>query len=437
MKLFGTDGIRGKHGVHPITESFAEKIGRAAASSLPRLSKIVVCRDTRHSGKSLERGLVKGIKMSGGVPVLIGVLPSNAVSFAVQREKAGAGIMISASHNPFRENGFKFFNRKGFKFFDKEEREVERVLKSGKFRDSVQKREVRLYPYKAYERFLEKSCPAGGLKGLRVVVDAGNGSASGIASGVFRRLGAEVKVINSSPDGFNINRGCGSTSPRVLQKQAREFDAGVAFDGDADRIVVADEKGRLVDGDKIIGLMSVYLSRHSRLKKRTVVLNNYSNKGLQSYLRSHKIKVSKVKVGDKFVSKKLFEDGLSIGGEPSGHVIVSSLSKTSDAVLTAIAVLGALKEAKASMSELVSDIKLLPQLIVNVDVREKKDIRKLKRLNARLEKAKQDLRGEGRVFIRYSGTENKMRILAEGRDESSVRKHAEMLVKTARSEIGK
>ena len=436
MKLFGTDGIRGRHGVHPVTESFAGRIGRAAASSLPELSKIVVCRDTRHSGKTLEKSLVRGIKKSGCVPLLIGVLPSNAVSFAVQRERAGAGIMISASHNPFSENGFKFFNRKGFKFSGREERVIEGLLKSGKFRDSEPRKEKRLYPYRTYERFLEKSCPAGGLKGLSVVVDAGNGSASGIASRVFRKLGARVKAINSSPDGFNINRKCGSTSPGALQREAGKFDAGIAFDGDADRILIADEKGRLVDGDKIIGAVADCLNRQGRLKKRTVVLNSYSNKGLQIYLREKKIRVLRVKVGDKFVSEKLFEQGFSVGGEPSGHVIMSDLSRTSDALLTAIAVLAILREGNVKMSELVSDIRLLPQLVSNVRVREKKAISKLKKLRSRVEKARRDLRGTGRVFIRYSGTESKMRILVEGSDPGMIKRHAELMVKAAKSEVG-
>ena len=437
MKLFGTDGIRGRYGTHPITESFAEKIGRAAASSLSQPSKIIVCRDTRHSGKSLEKSLVKGIKKSGGLPVLIGVLPSNAVSFTVQKEKAQAGIMISASHNSFQENGFKLFNKQGFKFSEKQERKIEKILRSEKFRETNQPKEKKLYPYKPYERFLEKSCVSENLKGLNVLIDAGNGSASAIASRVFRNLKAKATVISDRPDGFNVNKNCGSTKPRILQKKAEKFDAGIAFDGDADRLVIADEKGNLVEGDKIIGLISVYLKKRGKLNKNTTIINDYSNKGLQIYLKKKKIRTAKVKVGDKFVSKKLFEEKLSIGGEPSGHVIISELSKTSDAMLIAITVLGIMKEEGKKMSELVSEIKLLPQLIANLEVREKKDLKKLKKLNSEVKRVKKELKGKGRVFIRYSGTENKMRILVEGEKESNIKKHAGLIVEAARSEIGK
>ena len=439
MKLFGTDGIRGRYGEHPITRESAGNLGRAMATFLARgkkCPKVMIARDTRGSWKDLEPALAKGAADAGASVKLLGALPGNAVSFYVRNEKAQGGIMISASHNPAEENGFKFFNSAGFKFSEAQEREIEGILASESFGSSPGN--IARTGSAAYLGFLRKSLH-GDLKGLKIAVDAGNGAASGIAGEIFGSLKAEAKIINCEPDGTNINEGCGAVSPQELQRVVREdrLDAGAAFDGDADRLAMADENGSLIPGDALIAAAAAWLKKKGRLKGSAVAVNDYSNGALEPFLEARGIRVSRVRTGDKFVSAELSEKNYSFGGESSGHIIFFDLARTSDAVLSAIQILGMMKQDGVKLSELAGGMKLLPQAAVNVEVREKREIRLMDGVAGAVQEAEAELGSEGRVFIRYSGTESLMRILVEGKSESKIKRHADKIAGEARQAIGK
>lgn len=436
MKLFGTDGIRGKAGIFPITEEVARLLGKAivtlvASEGAPR---IIVARDTRASGVGLESALVAGIVDAGGEALMLGILPSNAVSFAILREHASAGVMISASHNPAEDNGLKFFNREGFKLSGEQEAEMEALLSSKKFSSGKGKESI-LGDYTPYLDFLAGN---GNLAGLRIGVDAGNGAASFIVKDLFRQLGADAIVINNNPDGSNINADCGAMFPGKLQALIieKKLNAGIALDGDADRLVLVDETGKVVDGDAIIGIAALHLKSRGKLASDTIVVTDYSNSGLDESLEKAGITTLRVKTGDKHVSEALFGNGYSIGGENSGHIIFTGLSKTADALLAAVQVLQAVNESGKKLSALAAAIQKYPQVLLNVDVREKRDISSMPEVASAIAAGEKAL-GQGRVFIRYSGTESKLRILVEGKSETQIKEIAERIAKAVRSEIGK
>ncbi|MBI2663854.1 phosphoglucosamine mutase [Candidatus Woesearchaeota archaeon] len=427
MTLFGTDGIRGKANQHPVTEGFAFELGKAVvALADSETPKIIIGRDTRSSGKALQTALAKGIIDSGGEALLLGVVPSNAVSFAVMNEKAACGIMISASHNPPDENGFKFFGSSGFKFSDDEQEKLEAILASKSFRAAgAGPKERSLESYGAYKEFLVSS---GNLQGLKVGIDCGNGSASFIAAEVFEKLDASVTVIGNHPDGSNINES-GAMHPEQLQKIVKEnkLDAGIAFDGDADRLVVIDEQGNVVDSDAVMAAIAVNLEEKGRLSNNAIVVTDYSNSGLDDSLGKHDIKVVRVNTGDKLVAEEMFANNYSFGGESSGHYIFSEFARSADALLAAIQILGFGKK----LSEFSGIIAKYPQVFVNVAVKEKKPLESIPDVMEKIKEAGE----QGRVFVRYSGTENVLRIMVEGK--GSINELAGRIADAVKAEVGK
>ncbi|MEK6854289.1 MAG: phosphoglucosamine mutase, partial [Nanoarchaeota archaeon] len=343
-ELFGTDGIRGKANHYPITTKVAEDLGKAVVTLVAtgdETPKVVIARDTRASGAELQKAFVRGIIDAGGEALLLGVLPTNAVSFAVQRENADVGMVISASHNPADENGFKFFNSHGVKFSEEEENALEQLMEARDFRVvGAGPKERDIEGYRAYKESLIQSLDGKALKGLRVAVDAGNGSASYIVHEIFEKLGAEVYVINNKPDGNNINHNCGALFPQQLQRLVREkgFDCGVALDGDADRLAMVDENGNVVDGDGLILAMAKEMLRQGKLAKNTVVVTEYTNTAVDDELEKIGVRTVKVKVGDKYVYEEMAKSGYSLGGEQSGHIIFSG-NATADAILAALQIL--------------------------------------------------------------------------------------------------
>ena len=443
MKLFGTDGIRGRYGEHPITSEMALKIGGAFVDFFSRESerpKVIIGRDTRSSGEGLQNAVVRGVTGSGGEALVLGVLPSNAVSFFVQNERAQGGIMISASHNPAEENGFKFFSGSGFKFSDLEEEKFEKALLAGNFVDAGQSGlKARSLPVCAYRDFLAGSVKTRDLSGLRLAVDAGNGAASFIIEGLVKGLKADVNVINDQPNGVNINENCGALFPQQLQNLVKEksLDAGIAFDGDADRLVMVDEKGCVIEGDSLIAMIALDMKKSGRLNQNTVVANDYSNGGLDFSLNKQGIRVVRVKTGDRFVSDELFENNYGVGGERSGHVIIPEFSKTADAVLVSLRMLEIMKREGRKLSELNSFVKFVPSVLINVEVTEKRDVSLMGGVRDAIGEVESLLAGKGRVFVRYSGTENKMRILVEGESENNIKSYADKIACSVRSEIGR
>ncbi len=443
MKLFGTDGIRGKASEYPISAEVALGLGRAFATLILKgkkgKAKLVIGRDTRISGTMLEEALIAGINSAGADALPIGVIPSNAVSYFIGLHGCDGGLMISASHNPADENGMKFFSSDGFKISEEMEDKVEEILLSKKFVTATEPGSAfRVRGVKEdYIRFITGSLKGNDLSGLKIAVDAGNGSASYIVKDLFFELKADTTILNNEPDGANINEG-GALFPQRLQKLVvkNKLDAGIALDGDADRLVMVDELGNVVDGDSLIAIAALNLKRDNHLKEDTVVVTDYSNVGLDDSLSGFGIKVVRVKTGDKHVSDEIFRKSYSIGGENSGHLIFPEFSRTADALLSAVQLLNAMKEQGKKLSELASVVKKYPQVLVNVAVREKKPVEEIHSVAARIKEGEALLKGRGRVFTRYSGTENKLRILVEGKTEKEIKGIADSIASAVKSEIG-
>lgn len=432
MKLFGTDGIRGKFGEYPINAEGAKHLGQALVTFLNTNNpKIVVGRDTRGSGPDLEAALVEGITSAGGDALLIDILPSNAVSYAIQQSKADAGVMISASHNPADDNGFKFFRSDGLKINDLQQEKIESLVENKDFaKGEGHSSELTT----DYIDFLAKS--TGSLQGLYVMVDAGNGAASGIAEEVLKKLGADVVVINNNPDGSNINKNSGALNPEQLQKAVMndDFQVGIAFDGDADRLIIVDDTGFILDGDQILALLASHLKEQGKLHHNTIVVTEYSSAALDAKMKELGINVERVDVGDRHVSNALFSHHYSLGGEKSGHVIISDIAKTADAFLVALQVLKIMTDKGKSLSQLTI-LDLYPQVQVNVDVKEKRDLATMPKVQIKITEAENALEGHGRVFIRYSGTENKLRILIEGEKQEDIKAYADSIASAVKEEL--
>lgn len=443
MKLFGTDGIRGKANEYPITADVALGLGRAFVTLISKgkkgKAKIIIGRDTRISGTMLEEALTAGINAAGADALPIGVIPSNGVSYFIGLHSCDGGVMISASHNPANENGMKFFSSGGFKISEEMEEKLEDVFFAKKITAAPEPGSAfRVRGVKEdYILFITGSLKGNDLSGLKIAVDAGNGSASYLVKDLFFELKADATIINNEPDGSNINDG-GALFPEQLRKLVAEkrLDAGIAFDGDADRLVMVDELGNVVDGDSLIAVAALNLKRNNRLNKDTVVVTNYSNSGLDSSLSGFGIRVVRVKTGDKYVSEEIFRNDYRIGGETSGHLIFPEFSKTADALISAVQVLNAMKEQGRKLSELASVVKKYPQVLINVAVREKKPVEEMRSVAAKIKEGEALLKGSGRIFTRYSGTESLLRILVEGKTEKEIKRIADSIASAVKSEIG-
>ncbi len=424
-ELFGTDGIRGQANKYPITAETALALGRAVASYFAARTdepKIVVGKDTRISGDMLEHAIAAGICSMGADALLAGVLPTPGIAFVTGALKADAGIVISASHNPFTDNGIKILDKNGFKLPDEVEGKIEKILLQGDTaslcEDIGKIGRVRRIDAAAdlYVEFLKKTLPQGfSLSGMKIVLDCSNGAAFQVAPRVFSELGAEIEVLSDAPDGLNINENCGSQHTEALRKAVADTgaDIGLAFDGDADRLVCSDENGEEVRGDRIMFVCAKHLKENGRLKNNLLVTTVMSNIGLRLGLEKLGIEHATAKVGDRYVLEMMKEKGACLGGEDSGHIICLDRHTTGDGILAALLLLSAIKAEEKPLSELASRMDLFPQKLVNVPVREKPPVEDLAGVMAEIRDAENALGDRGRVLVRYSGTQLKCRVMVE------------------------
>jgi phosphoglucosamine mutase len=425
VRLFGTDGIRGKANKPPMTGEVAFEIGRAAAYVLKkkhRRNLILIGKDTRLSGYMLESALTSGICSMGVDVVLVGPVPTPGIAFVTRSLRVDAGIVISASHNPFDDNGIKFFCSDGLKLPDSVEKEIERNVFSGKLRDirplgqGIGKAHRVDDAAGRYIEYVKGKFPKGmTLENVKIVVDCANGSTYKITPSVLRELGAEVVALNNEPDGLNINSGCGATHPEVIQKAVLKFkaDIGIAHDGDGDRTILCDEKGEIVDGDKIMAICAVDLKKRARLEKNTLVATVMSNIGLEKYLKKKGIKLVRTQVGDRYVAEEMLRRGCNLGGEQSGHIIFMDYNTTGDGPITALQVLSIMRKTGKPLSKLSSVIPIYPQVLVSVPVTDPRSMVKYPSIMNTIKKAEKNL-NNGRILVRPSGTEPKIRVMVEG-----------------------
>jgi phosphoglucosamine mutase len=445
--LFGTDGIRGRANQYPVTPEIAMRLGRAVVQAFRDGTppKVVVGKDTRLSGYMLESALASGITSMGGEVVLLGPVPTPAVAFLTHSLRASAGLVISASHNSFEDNGLKIFQGNGFKCEDALEEKIEKLMfaeldeKTFATDDLIGKAYRLDHAIERYGEMAKASFPAHlDLKGMNIAVDCANGAAYKTTPMVLRDLGAEVTVIHDAPNGVNINYLCGSTHPEAIQGLVRQTGAEVGFshDGDADRLICCDEKGEIVDGDEILAILALHLLERKALKKNTLVATVMSNFGLEEALASAGGKVLRVGVGDRYVIEAMLKHDLNLGGEQSGHLIFCDHTTTGDGLISALQVLRVMRETKQPLSMLRQCLKKYPQLLINEKVREKKPLEELPAVQSAMQAVEQELSGVGRVLLRYSGTESKVRLLLEGRDEAQLRTLAEKIMTPVRAAIG-
>ena len=455
QKIFGTDGVRGTANVEPVTAETALKLGRAAAHVFKNLEsqsrgrgrhQIVVGKDTRLSGYLLENAISSGI-LSMGVDVLfIGPLPTPGVAYVTRSLRADAGLVITASHNPYADNGIKFFRADGYKLDDKIEDEIENLVFSGEIEnlrptaDEIGKA-VRIDDALGrYIEFAKASFPRGmTLEGVRIVVDCAHGAAYKSTPCVLRELGAEVIVYGNQPDGMNINRDCGSMHPEAMCAKVVEHKAhlGIAHDGDADRVLLCDESGVLIDGDDIMAMAALDMLAQRTLAEKTLVTTVMSNAGLEAAVQSAGGRVVRTAVGDRNVIDEMLHHGFNFGGEQSGHLIFRDFSTTGDGLVAALQILRIMRANGTPLSRLAKCWTRFPQLVTNVRVREKKPFDQLDGLNQLVTEAGAELKGQGgRVFLRYSGTEPKARLLLEGRDAGVLEKWSQKICSVIQKQIG-
>ncbi len=426
QQLFGTDGVRGRAG-KKLNAVTAMRLAMAAGIYFRKNSitnKFLIGKDTRRSGYMIENAIVSGLTAVGYDVRQIGPMPTPAISFLTEDMRCDGGIMISASHNPYFDNGIKFFDSFGNKLDEKAESDIEKIYYDDELIEENQKTEFDIGRSKRvddvigrYIVHIKNSFPKGlTLKGIRVVLDTANGAAYKVAPTIFTELGADVVVINDSPNGSNINLNCGAMHPEILGEEVRKLraDIGFAFDGDADRLVVVDENGDVIDGDKLLGKLATYLHTQNRLKGCAVCATVMSNKALEDYLSDNELSLVRSNVGDKFVLEVLSQQGLNFGGEQSGHIILSDYVKTGDALISSLAVMACFLRSKEPISKLFNPFELYPQLQKNLAVVNKIPLEKIDGYSSLIEKIQND---GIRVLIRYSGTENLLRILLEGKDE--------------------
>lgn len=448
-RLFGTDGARGV-AITELTCEIAMQIGKAAAIVLTKTTKhkptIFIGKDTRISSDILEAALAAGICSVGANAQLLGVVPTPAVAALVEQKKADAGVMISASHNSFEFNGIKLFSSTGHKLSDEIEEEIEElILDRPEDMKIVSGAEVgKMTHYRDaqtdYIRYIMK-CIKGNLTGLRIAIDCANGSASATAKRLFEGLGADVYVINSSPDGININDNCGSTHIGNLMQFVvdKKCNAGLAFDGDADRCLAVDEKGQLIDGDKLIAICAKAYKEQGKLKKNTAVVTVMSNLGFSYFAKDNGIKMQTTKVGDRYVLEKMLEGGYNLGGEQSGHIIFLDEANTGDGQLSGAKVMEILAESGKKMSELASVMEHFPQVMINVKIspRDREVWKNDSQITDLIERYEEELGESGRILVRESGTEPLIRVMLEGKDFKQINEYAIAISDKIRERTGR
>jgi phosphoglucosamine mutase len=453
-RIFGTDGVRGVANIEPVTAETALKLGRAAAHVVTQLAggarsghkaKIVLGKDTRLSGYMLENALAAGIMSLGVDVLLIGPLPTPGTAYITRSLRADAGIVLSASHNPYEDNGIKFFRRDGYKLDDEIELQIENLVFSGEI-ENIRPTAARIGKATRvddalgrYIEFAKTSFPRGlTLEGLRVAIDVANGAAYKSSPSILRELGATTIVAHDTPNGRNINKDCGSTHPDEISRIVKETGAqvGITHDGDADRALLCDENGDIVDGDDIMAIAAIDLLKSGRLAQQTLVSTVMSNFGLEEALAAHGGKVLRTRVGDRYVIEEMMKSNLNLGGEQSGHMIFHDYTTTGDGIISALQVLRIMVETGKPLSELRKCLRKYPQAQRNLKVRNKppiEELHKVARLKAEVEK---DLAGKGRVLLRYSGTEPKIRLLIEGPDATRINTQADQIAEAIQQEIG-
>jgi len=458
VALFGTDGVRARAGEGPLAPESLRRLGHAIGTLLrdhPRIFhpdvsgtvrrtlrlpervsgvRVVIGRDTRESGPSIERDLLHGM---GVEAIRVGVVPTPGIAWLARRWKAALGIVISASHNPAHDNGVKVISGEGFKIPDAAESRVEETWKTASGEKRPGKSEKRSGA--PYLQFLRSQLPKGRpLKDFKLVIDCAHGAASPWAPKLFRALGARVTVLHAKPDGKNINEGAGALYPERLSKAvlAAKADLGAAFDGDADRCILVDEKGEVRDGDHILALCADAMKRNGSIGGDAVVSTVMANLGLEKRLQEMGLKLARVKVGDKFVAEEMMRTGARLGGEQSGHIIFLDAATAGDGMLTTLRVLRVLLETGRPMGELCAGLKKAPQVLINVPVREKPDLDKTPAVRDAVVAAERELKGDGRILLRYSGTEPLCRVMVEGMNGDLVRKTAEDVAAAVRGAIG-
>ena len=444
-RLFGTDGVRGKAGVYPLDHGTVRRLGAALVRALPHGTEsphLLIGRDTRESGAWIEAELARGAGGEGASVTSVGVVPTPAVAYLTRAfEEYDAGVVISASHNPFEDNGIKVFSGRGEKFTETVEREVEAIVADGSWhvRDGAPAEVPGAVLVESYLEHLRGVLPDPFvLRSFTIAMDCANGATTTVAPGLFRGLGLDTIVIGDQPNGRNINLHCGSTHPEQLADTVLRSGAslGVAFDGDGDRAIFVDHRGRVVNGDAVLLMCARHLQREGRLPGDAIVATVMSNIGLDIALRESNISLVRCPVGDKHVMEEMLARGIALGGEQSGHVIFSDYLFTGDGLCTALHVLQAVAASGRTLAELADDLVNYPQVLLNVRVRERRDLKTVPAIADAMARVEARVAGHGRLLVRYSGTEPLLRVMLEGRDEGEIRTWAQEIIDVVKQELG-
>ena len=445
-KLFGTDGIRGKTNRYPMTAELALKLGIAAAKVITKNNhkrhKVIIGKDTRISGYIFEYALAAGLTSAGVDVYFVGPMPTPAIAHLTKSFRADAGIVISASHNPAGDNGIKFFSAEGFKLPDEVEYEIEQLILNNVLSTEDLPIEKAGKAYKIQDakgRYIQyaKGTMPHSLSKLKIVLDCANGATYNVSPLILRELDADIVTLNNKPDGLNINKECGSLHPEILKAAVlgHKADIGIALDGDGDRVILVDEKGNIVDGDHILALSAIHLKNKNKLNKNTLVTTVMANIGLDLAMKNNDINIIKTKVGDRYVTEEMKKNNYNLGGEQSGHIIFSDYSTTGDGTISALQVLKIMRETNKPLSELASCMKKFPQTLINVNVKEKPDVKTLKAQEL-IKEIETKLAEKGRVLVRYSGTQNKCRVMIEGENQEDINNYAKQIANKIKEEIG-
>ncbi|HMN68179.1 MAG TPA: phosphoglucosamine mutase [Bdellovibrionales bacterium] len=450
-KLFGTDGIRGEANKFPMTPDVVLKVGQAMGLLLRQMPgrqgqkrMVLIGKDTRLSGYMVEQALASGLNSMGIGVQLTGPLPTPGIGFLARNMRVDAGIIISASHNPYHDNGIKIFGADGFKIPDSMEREIERLVHENDFDSVLAKGDVlgrtRRIDDAAgrYIVYAKNAFPLNlSLEGMRIVLDCANGAAYKVAPAIFSELGADLVVIGDEPDGYNVNYKCGALHPENLCEAVVRYraDVGISLDGDADRVIMADETGKIVNGDHILAICAMHLAKKKSLPQNTIVATQMSNAGLDAAMKKHGIYVVRTDVGDKNVVEAMRKQGYGLGGEQSGHIIHLDHSTTGDGCVAALNVLAVLKSENKPLSQLKAIMEDMPQVLINARVGQRKALDTIPGYDKVIKDAEAKLKGDGRLFVRFSGTEPVIRVLVEGRDRTQIGELAESIAKFLQAEL--
>ena len=447
-KLFGTDGIRGEANRYPMDAAIAFSVGQAVAKLFKKeghRTRVVIGKDTRISGYMLESSLEAGISSMGGVSYLVRVLSTPGIAFISQSMRADVGIVISASHNPYQDNGIKIFSGDGFKLSDEQEEVIEELMLGGKLPEMVPPSHEMGRSYRMedapgrYIVFLKNTFPRDlSMEGMKIVLDTANGATYRVAPAAFAELGADLEVIHNNPDGLNIHDNCGSQYTQDLEKRVLEAGAsiGLAFDGDGDRLIAVDEKGRTITGDQIMIICARMLKEQGKLQNDLVVSTVMSNLGMRIACKKHGFKHHASKVGDRYVLKDMQQLGSVIGGEESGHMVFLNYHTTGDGIIAAIQLIASMLIENKPLSELKGIMDIYPQKLINVEVRGKPDISSMPRVVEAIKQVEAELGDQGRVFVRYSGTQNQCRVMVEGPSDALAEKYCKQIAGMVKDLVG-